>query len=119
MSDATSPRRNISLKEIFEGFPIARTIFYGAAILFIVFNFGSYAAAMTSPSLYMDWLNVTKPFTEWVARYSPFVVSSIAVHLQRAHSPQLIPVHENIVLIDFVLMIVSLGCFVIAECLDV
>jgi hypothetical protein len=119
MSDATSLRRNISLKEILGGFPAARTTLSCAAILFIVFNFGSCAAALTSPSRFMDWLNVSQPFTEWVAGYFPFVVSSIAKHLQRAHSPQLIPVHENIVLIDFVLIIAFLGCFAIAECLDV
>jgi hypothetical protein len=109
MTGTTAAKTRVSLREMFSGFPIALTIYYATVVVFTVFNLGSYFVAKTSQSLFTAWLDFSKPFTNWVAGSFPFVVESITRHLQRTHSPQLIPIHTNVFLIDFVLMIVLSG----------
>lgn len=111
--------RKVSLREMFEGFPLALTIYYATVVVFTAFNFGFYLVATTSQSLLAAWLNVSRPFTDWMAGFFPLAVNSITTHLQRSHSLGLIPIHENVFLIDFALMIVFIGCFIIGVSGDV
>ena len=117
MIDAASVKGKVRLREMFAGFPVALAIYYAMIIAFTVFNLGSYLLARTP--LFSAWLDFSQPFTDWVAGFLPFVADTITKHLGQTHTPQLIPIHRNVFLIDFVLIIVLIACFVVGVSIDV
>jgi hypothetical protein len=118
MKDATAVKKKVSTRELFEGFPVARSVFYIAGIAFTAFNFGAYLVATISPSLLIAWLNLSQPFTDWVARFYP-AVDPAMVNLVRAHKAYLIPINRNVVLIDAALAIAFLFPFSVGVGVDV
>jgi hypothetical protein len=118
MNDATAVKKKVSARELFEGFPIARGVFYFAGVAFTAFNFGAYLVARILPSLFTAWLNLSQPFTDWVARFYPAVEPAMT-GLERAHKSYLIPINRNIGLIDAALAIAFLFPFAVGVCIDV
>jgi hypothetical protein len=117
MIGTTPVKKKVSTRELFEGFPIARSVLYVAGIAFTVFNFGSYLVVGTSPPLFTAWLNLSRPLTDWMAHFFP-ALDSAMTGLVRANVQYLIPINRNIILIDAALMISFICFFVIGLCLD-
>jgi hypothetical protein len=118
MKDATAVKKKVSTRELFEGFPIARGVFYITGVAFTAFNLAAYLVATIAPSLFTAWLNLSQPFTDWVARFYP-AVDPAMVGLERAHKAYLIPINRNIVLIDAALVIAFLLPFTVGVCIDI
>jgi hypothetical protein len=107
----------VSLADMFGGFPLAYKVFNVAAIVFNLFDFGSYVASTASPALYARWLAISQPFTDAVASFVP-AVDYATGYLETYHGSYLIPAVRNVLSINFAMLLFFPSCFAVALCID-
>lgn len=118
MKNGAQTKPGVTLTDMFRGFPLAYAVFILAAIVFGVFDFGSYIASATLQRPYERWLEISEPTTNGVARFVP-AVDSATGYLQMYRGSYLIPAVRNVLSINFLLLLFFPLCFALALCIDV
>jgi hypothetical protein len=112
----------ITLNDTFRGFPLAYGVFAVAAVVFSLFNLGSWVASRDP--VCAAWLDVSRPFTNAMARFVPavdFTTAFLEEHrsfLEERHGQYWIPAVRNLLLINFALLFFFPSCFALAACVD-
>jgi hypothetical protein len=121
MSGKAPIQARVSLADMFEGFPLAHKVFVVAAIVFTLFNFGSWIGSGTSYPLYARWLEISQPFTDTVAVIFP-AVDSATQFLEKPRSTgsfsYMVPAVRNLLSVNFALFLFFPSCFAVAACVD-
>ena len=108
---------NLSVDDMYAGYPLARKVLSVAVIAFAIYNFASWLGSVTASPVYERWLNASQPFTDVMAAAFPAIDSSTA-YLKTHNGSYMIPVARNLLSINFALLMFLPSCVAGAACTD-
>jgi hypothetical protein len=105
----------------FPAFPLGHRVVKVAAVIFILFNLGSWFGFVTSQPLYADWLERSRPITDRISVIVPAIASATTFLDKDRPSGSyrfMIPSVRNLLAVNFALFFLFPTCFALAACVD-